>query len=180
MSVSDAALYLTTPIEASDVDAGFRCGKHSLDDYFARHALQNDRDGLGRTYVLRRRGKHDKTLPLILGYYTLSMAQVASAIAAKAMTKKLPRYPMPAVLIGRLAVDSRAQGKRFGERLLIDALHKSMDASEIVACLGVMVDAKDEDAERFYRLYGFVVVEDEKWPHRMFMALDIARKAIGK
>ena len=100
----------------------------TLDDYFARHALANDQAGIGRAYVLRKSRGDDEVLPRVLGFYTLSMASVASEGLAAALVKKLPRYPMPVALIGRLAVDERARGRRIGERLLVDALRRVVDA----------------------------------------------------
>ena len=67
--------YITTPIELADEDAGFSCGKHPLDDYFVRHALANDQNGICRAYVLRSEAE----LPRVLGFYKLSMASVESA-----------------------------------------------------------------------------------------------------
>src|SRR5262245_44057028 len=104
--------YVTTPIEEADAKSGFSCGKHVLDDYFARHALANDRRGIGRAFVLRRAESDPPELPVVLGFYTLSMASAESAQVAVAITERLPRYPIPVALIGRLAVDGRAQGRR--------------------------------------------------------------------
>lgn len=73
---------------------------------------------------------------------------------------------MPAALIGRLAVDDRARGRGCGERLLVDALQRVVDASELLGCLGIIVDAKDEDAERFYVKYDFITLHSEGWPRR--------------
>ena len=98
----------------------------------------------------------DAALPTVLGFYTLSMASVPSADVAKAVGAKLPRYPMPVALIGRLAVDRRAQGRRFGEALLVDALRRVVDAASLVACIGIVVDAKNESAARFYERYDFL------------------------
>jgi hypothetical protein len=106
---------LTTQIEPIDAKAGFSCGKHSLDDYFKRHAVANDRSGISRAYVLRRGSADPPELPTVLGFYTLSMALVESAPLAQVLEAKLPRYPMPVALIGRLAVDARVQGRRLGE-----------------------------------------------------------------
>ena len=106
--------YITTSIEATDAKSGFSCGKHALDDYFARHALPNDAAGIGRAYVLRRGPRDPGELPTVLGFYTLSMALADSAHVAKLLGKKLPKYPMPVALIGRLAIDRRAQGRRLG------------------------------------------------------------------
>lgn len=168
--------YVTSPIEPADVGAGFSCGKHPLDDYFARHALANDRAGVGRAYVLRRAAGDDVAeLPSVLGFYTLSMALADAAQVSRVLEKKLPKYPMPAALIGRLAVDRRAQGRRLGEKLLLDALRRVVDAATIVGCTGVIVDAMDADAEQFYANYDFVTVSAEEWPHRMFLPVATAR-----
>ena len=163
MTDSEAS-FITTRIEPSDARVGFRSGSSPLDDYFARHALSNDRDGIGRTYVLRRAQDADPALPPVLGFYTLSMAIIDAEDASKTLGKKLPRYPMPVALIGRLAVDERARGRRFGEQLLIDALQRVVQAADVVGCIGVIVDAKDEGAEGFYAKYDFVTVHDEAWP----------------
>jgi hypothetical protein len=80
----------------------------AIDDYFARHALKNDRAGISRTYVLRRTDDDPPGMPEVLGFYTLSMANAESAQLALTLKQKLPRYPMPVALIGRLAIDSRA------------------------------------------------------------------------
>ncbi|MBX3226188.1 MAG: GNAT family N-acetyltransferase [Labilithrix sp.] len=174
------SLYVTTPIEPADARSGFSCGKHALDDYFARHAVANDATGLGRAYVLRRGAEDPTTLPIVLGFYTLSMAVADSAHVAQILEKKLPKYPMPVALIGRLAIDHRAQGRRLGEKLLIDALRRVVDAASILGCLGIIVDAKDEDAERFYTKYDFVAITDSGWPKRMFLPIGTARAAFAE
>lgn len=112
----------------------------------------------------------------MLGFYTLSMAVADSAPIADVLQKKLPRYPMPVALIGRLAIDTRAQGMRLGESLLIDALRRVVDAAGLVGCTGVIVDAKDDAAERFYTKYDFATIA-ETWPRRMFLPLATAKSA---
>ena len=173
------ASFATTALEQTDVAAGFSCGVHALDQYFARHALPNHHQGIGRAYVLRRGEAGDPSLPLVLGFYTLSMAHAESSQLAAALQAKLPRYPMPVALIGRLAVDKRAQGRRLGEKLLVDAIRRVLLAAELLACVGVVVDAKDERAEGFYCQYGFVTVVTEGWPRRMFLPLNVARASFA-
>lgn len=116
----------------------------------------------------------------MLGFYTLSMALAESAPIAVVLETKLPRYPMPVALIGRLAIDARAQGRRLGEALLIDALRRVVDAAGLVGCTGVIVDAKDDAAERFYAKYDFATIAAESWPHRMFLPLATARAAFAE
>lgn len=164
-------------VEAEDVAAGFRCGKRSLDDFFARHALANDQKGIGCTYVLRREEGDPAGAPEILGYYTLSMGLLASAQVSLATNDSdLPRYPMPVGLIGKLAADERTKGLglRVGETLLMDAIVRILRSAETIGCVGVAVDALDDAAESFYRKYQFVTVDDSKWPRKMFLPLRTA------
>jgi GNAT superfamily N-acetyltransferase len=170
--------YLTRRIGPADPACGFRCGKHPLDDYFRRHALPNDQGNIGLAYVVDASLDDVAAgLPTVIGFYTLSMAAAVSADVASVIAKKLPRYPMPVALIGRLAVDDRARGRRLGEALLLDALLRVITAADIIGCLGTIVDAKDEDAERFYSRYDFVTVDASSWPRRMFLPIDTARAA---
>lgn len=162
---------------AADAASGFRCGEPRLDEYLARHAFANDQAGIGCTYVLRKSETDDPTFPPVLGFYTLSMATVVPEAVAARMARRPPRYPMPVALIGRLAVDERARGRRLGESLLMDALRRANEASELLGCIGVIVDAKTEKAERFYEKYDFVAIAAETWPHRMFLPIGVARRA---
>ena len=97
-------------VTADDVVVGFRSGVHPLDDYFARHALPNDRAGVSRCFVLC---PEVAELPIVCGFYTLSMASVRADAIRSTMKARLPRYPLPVALIGRLAVDERAWSRRF-------------------------------------------------------------------
>lgn len=111
------------------------------------------------------------------GFYTLSMASVKADSIRTALKCRLPRYPLPVALIGRLAVDERAHGRRFGEALLVDALLRVVRAGESVGCVGIIVDAKNEGAERFYGKYDFTTVAADAWPRRMFLTMATARAA---
>ena len=72
------------------------------------------------------------------------------------LARKLPRYPVPVALIGRLAVDSEFQGKGLGAILLADACRKVVQVSAVLAVAGIIVDARDAFAARFYAHFGFV------------------------
>jgi len=170
--------YCTRRISPTDPTCGFQSGTRPLDDYFRRHALTNDQGDVGRAYVYESSpADHAAGLPAVIGFYTLSMGSLASQDAATVLAKRLPRYPMPVVLIGRLAVDERARGRRLGEALLLDALARAFEASSIVACVGVLVDAKDQSAEGFYAKYDFVTLDDAAWPRRMLLPMSVARAA---
>ncbi len=119
-------------ITEADAASGFRCGKHSLDDYFARHAISNDRAGVSRAFVLP--GETEAGDPKVLGYYTLSMALLGSAEASSVLSTRLPRYLVPVALIGRLAVHEHARGRGFGEMLGIGIGH--LPAADVLALGG--------------------------------------------
>jgi GNAT superfamily N-acetyltransferase len=99
------------------------------------------------------------------GYYTLSATSVNLAELPAQATRKLPRYPLvPATLLGRLAVDRRHQGKGCGRFLLADALFRSVRSE--IASFAVIVDAKDENARRFYERESFLPFPDQ--PMKLF------------
>ncbi len=99
------------------------------------------------------------------------MATVEASQVADVLKKKLPKYPIPVALIGRLAIDQRAHGRRLGEKLLLDAMRRVVDAASLLGCTGIVVDAKDEDAEGFYLKYDFATVTEESWPRRLFLPI---------
>ena len=93
-----------------------------------------------------------------MGYYTLSSASVGLEKLPANLQKKLPRYPqIPATLMGRLAIDLSARGRRLGETLLFDAMFRALDASQTVASFALLVDALDVEPDPlpFYEQYGF-------------------------
>ena len=99
------------------------------------------------------------------GYYTLSATSVNLAELPAQVSRKLPRYPIvPATLLGRLAVDRRHRGKGYGRFLLADALYRSVRSE--IASFAVIVDAKDENARRFYERESFLPLLDR--PMKLF------------
>jgi len=106
----------------------------------------------------------------VLGYYTLSAYTVSISELKTDVAKRLPRYPqLPATLIGRLAVDRRHQGKKFGELLLVDALKNSYLVSSQVASLAVITKAFDATAAAFYQRYGFQAFTTE--PLKLYLPM---------
>lgn len=170
MTKSGRKGFKTVPISPDDVQSGFCCGVHALDDFFARHALANDKLGLGKTFVLHPE-RETTGLPAVLGFYTLSMADIEGPRLPAPPGHRLPRYPLPVALLGRLAVARDLRGRGIGGRLLRDALMRVVSVSGSVGCFGVVVDAKDESSEQFYGHYGFVAVGAETWPRRMFLSI---------
>ncbi len=151
----------------------FDCGIPELNDYLKRYAGQNHRKGLGSTYVLvPAEGE-----PLAVGYHTLSMAQVDLQNLPESHRKNLPKYPVPAVRLGRLAVDRKWQGTGLGEILLMDAIHRSVAAVQSVAAKYMIVDAKIKKAEEFYLRYGFHPFEGGA--HSLVAAFDTLKGLFG-
>lgn len=167
----------TVRVQREDVASHFRCGDRWLDEFFARWAHSNDELGIGRTYVLRRAPGDELDLPPVLGFYTLSMTAISSPLVAKTTLEKLPKYPIPAALLARLAADERTRGRglRVGETLLMDAFSRILIAADNLGCFGVVVDAKNETAEGFYRRYDFTTLDESGWPRKMFVAMDTVR-----
>lgn len=165
------------PLSEHDV-RGFRSGVHPLDDYLCRHARGNDARGLGRAWVLLRGVNDPQSWPDVIGYFTLSMAQLPAEVTRRVTGEQVPGYPTPVALIGRLARDERARGGRVGDTLIGEALRSVLTASSLVACFGVVADAKDEHALHFYETHSFVAIADGPYPRRCFLALSTAQNAM--
>lgn len=134
--------------------AGFSCGEASLDIYLREQAAQHHRDGIATTHVLG-----DATMRArILGYYTLSAAQLLLSDLAEADRRRLPRYPVPAARMGRLAVAIFAQGKGHGDYLLAHVVARCVDLRAQLGVRVLVVDALHDKAADFYRAYGFRAV----------------------
>jgi GNAT superfamily N-acetyltransferase len=154
------------PLGSHHDRAGFSCGVEPLDRYFRSQASQDARRRIAAPFVL--------ILPdgRIAGYYTLSSTAIAAPELPPGIVCKLPRYPLiPVTLLGRLAVDRRYRGQGHGRFLLADAMYRSVRSE--VASFAVVVDAKDDDARRFYEKESFLPFLDR--PMKLFRPMaDIA------
>jgi len=147
------------PLGAQHVRSGFSCGVEALDRYFRTQAGQDARKHVAAPFVLVGADGG------VVGYYTLSATSVPVDALPREVTRKLPRYPLlPATLLGRLAVDRRCRGQGYGRFLLADALFRSVTSE--IASFAVVVDAKDDDARRFYERESFLVFPDH--PLKLF------------
>ena len=144
----------------------FHCGVDSLDDYIKTRASQELKKRVSTPYVLT-----DLPARQVLGYYCLSSYSVASAELDESTAKKLPRYPLlPAILLGRLAVDSGYQGKGYGGFLLLDAMKRCLELSTQLAAVAMVVDAIGQGAAIFYKDYGFIEFSDDPMKRYISMA----------
>lgn len=171
MTIPDSVDYLIEPLTSHHNRAAFCCGVESLDTYFQRQAAQDARKYVAAPFVLV-----DISSGEVAGYYTLSAMSINVSDLPPQITKKLPKYQMlPATLLGRLAVAENYQGKGLGERLLMDALHRSWQNE--IATMAVVVDAIDKSACSFYERYQFMRLSN--YPNRLFLPMATIAKLFG-
>ena len=148
--------------------AVFTSGSESLDRYLREQVTQDVRRRVAACFVALADRQR------IAGYYTLASASLLLADLPAATAKKLPRYPtVPAVRMGRLAVDQAFKGQGLGGALLADALDRA--ARSEIAAHALMVEAKDETAAAFYWHHGFIALPDS--PLTLFLPLATALAA---
>ncbi len=128
----------------------FSCGESSLDEWLRRRALNNQHTGASRTFVVC-----DET-GQVWGYYALAAGAVAHQEATSNVRRNMPD-PIPVMVLGRLAVDHRAQGLKLGASMLRDAIQRSVAISANTGVRALLVHALDERAKQFYEHYGFKV-----------------------
>lgn len=146
----------------------FACGEPTLDAYLRQQAAQHRRDGISTTHVLL----DDAEPSRIVGYYSLSAAQLLLTDLLEGDRKALPAYPVPAVRMGRLAVASNEQGKGHGDYLLAHAVARCLTLRAQLGVRVLLVDALHEKATSFYRAYGFR--DAAATSHALYLPLGIA------
>lgn len=150
----------------------FQSTEESLNAWLSNRALRNERAGNSRTFV-----SVDLDTGLVAGYYCMCASALVHEDATTALKRNSPN-PIPVILIGRLAVDTRYSGMGLGRSLLQDALSKAVTAARIVGSRAVIVHALNESAAGFYEKYGFKMV-----PHGervMYMLMADIEKSIGE
>src|SRR5438477_9595683 len=127
--------YIVEPLDRQKHDrAAFSSGVAPLDTYLKNQASQDAKRKVAVTYILREQNSN-----VIIGYYTMSAASIETARLPEDITRRLPRYDaLPAMLLGRLAVDERYRGQGFGEYLLVDALKRCLNLSQKIASMAVL------------------------------------------
>ncbi len=156
-------------LDLSSDRSGFECGVAPLDRYFRTQVSQDIKRRVTACFVAT------DALGQIAGYYTLASASVLLADLPETLAKKLPRYPsVPAVRMGRLAVDQSFKGEGLGAALLADALRRAVTAE--IAAYAFVVDAKDEAAASFYAHHGFIALSDQ--PLFLFIPLATVKDLI--
>lgn len=153
------------PLQRGHDRSAFDCGDADLNRYLKQQARQDAEKHVAAPFVLVEPGSL-----IIRGYYTLSSSRIPLSELPAALVKKLPRYDnLPVTLLGRLARDKTIPDKGLGEFLLLDALYRSLQSAKQIASMAVIVDAKDQDAERFYKHFNFLPFQ--LTPLRLFLPM---------
>lgn len=130
----------------------FDCGELALNDYLQRYASQDIKRGVARAFIATPVEQPE----MVAGFYTLSAGSIAAETIPDKLRKKLPRYPVPVALLGRLAVSKKCHGRGLGAILLADACKRVTAASETLGVVAIVVDAKSAKAASFYQYFGFM------------------------
>ena len=160
------------PLQDNHDTEAFTCGVDALDRWLKSIARQHVNKGVSRTFVAI-----DPANPAqIVGYYSLTVAEIDTDKLPKDVARKLPRRAT-LVLIGRLATSSAARGQGIGALLLVDALKRIIRVANDVGVTLVLVDAKDDPAASFYQHFGFVPLPEN--PLRLALPVETARRALS-
>ncbi len=148
----------------------FDCGVAELNEYLQRYASQNHRKGIATTFVALASTDDLQ----IAGYYSVSMAEMTIELLPIEFQKGLPRYPIPAMRIGRLAVDINRRREGLGKALLMECFRRAIFLSREIGIFAIVVDATNDSARDFYLKYGFIPLPSQP------MTLFIPLATIGK
>ena len=161
------------PLVEEDEREAFDCGRESINTWFRRHAWFNQANNLSRVNVIA-----DAQNGLIVGYVSLSTAQIERAFLPKSQQRNRPD-PVPAVLLGQLAVDKNHQGQGHAASLLLFALRTTLRIAEIVGAAGVLTHPVDDGVRGFYARWGFQDLPFD--PRRaMFVRMVDLRRSFGE
>ena len=149
----------------------FSCGQAELDRFLTRHALQAQQANSPQTYVAVSGNE-------IVGFYTIVAGEVQHAEAPERVVKGMPRHPIPLLVLARLAVHTKAQGRGIGSGLLLDALGRTLQVAEMIGVRALAVHAKDDRAIEFYRHFGFTPSPSDA--RHLFMIIKDIRLAAGQ
>lgn len=147
------------PIDKKYQRDSFDCGYPVLNDYLKKYARQNHNKGIAKTFVaVPTSGR----LMKVDGYYTVSASVIEYESLPESYQRGMPTYPIPAMLIGKLAVDNPVKGQGLGGELLADALFRAVRASQETGIFAVRVDAIDFKAKEFYLKHEFIAFQDKE------------------
>lgn len=129
---------------------GFDCGKPTLNQWLLHHARQAQTSGSARTFVVADEENH------VSGYFSLTVGQVDTVEAPERIRQGMGRFPLPVVILARLAVSRKNQGLGLGVGMLQDAIRRTLVIAEQAGIRAILTHPIDEDAARFYTRFGFI------------------------
>ncbi len=149
-------------LTAQDLLDGFDCGQPALNQFLQRYALVNQKANSAQTYVCCQAGE-------VVGFYSLAVGSVDPESAPPRVMKGLAHHPVPMMILARLAVDQRHQGRGLGKALLKDALLRTAQAADIAGIRCLLVHAKDDAARQWYEAWEFEPSPTD--PYHLFLML---------
>lgn len=167
----------TTLISAAHNVDQFHCGKDQLDTFLKRYALRNQKLDSSKTFVTCPESEPNR----VVGYYSLVFGSVRHEDTPREVKQGMPRYPIPVMLLGKLAVDTAfrppAQNLRLGSALLKDALIRTVQAADLGGLRAMLVDAIDDEAVSFYRHFEFEPSPTD--PKQLFLSMARIRASLA-
>ncbi len=158
------------PLDARHRVEEFDCGKPALTDWLLRHARQAQGSGSARTFVACDGDR-------VAGYYSLTVGQIDTLDAPERVRRGMGQYPIPLVILARLAVDLDYQGRGLGFSLLQDAIHRAIAVAEHAGIRAMLTHPLDAEAEAFYRRFGFEPTPENE--QQLILLLKDARRLAG-
>lgn len=129
---------------------GFDCGKPTLHQWLLHHARQAQTSGSARTFVVAEQENR------VAAYFSLTVGQVDTVEAPERIRQGMGRFPLPVVILARLAVSRKNQGLGLGVGMLQDAIRRTLVIAEQAGIRAILTHPIDEDAARFYTRFGFI------------------------
>jgi GNAT superfamily N-acetyltransferase len=135
------------PLNFDHIVSGFSCGKPELDEWLQKRALANQVSGGTKTHVVAEDGR-------VIGFYALGNGAIAHSDVRGRTRRNIPD-PIPVVILARMAVGEKHRGSGLGSALLQSAIETTLAAARTIGITCLIVHAKDEDAQSFYRHFDF-------------------------
>lgn len=148
----------------------FDCGKAALNEWLARHARQAQTSGSAKTFIVA----DDEQ---VAGYYSLTVGQIDTLDAPERIRKGMGQYPIPVVILARLAVSRSYQGHGIGRGMLQDAIRRTLAMAEQAGIRAMLTHPVDDDAAHFYKRFGFVSSPLQE--QQLLLLLKDARRLVG-
>lgn len=160
------------PLAEADDRTRFDCGRDSLNGWFRRHAWANHASGASRVNVIC-----DTTSSAVVGYVTLSAAQIERAYLPKSQQRDWPD-PIPVTLLGQLAIHKDWQGQGHATSLLLFALKTAVRAAQSIGIMGVVTHPIDDMVRGFYTHCGFEELPFDPRRAMIVRIVDLERSGI--